>query len=91
MKVSATISQQNEFSGPDLDSREDFPELKPSRNNQTVQSRTLIRRQEMEKTKRQSMSTDMTIKKELHINNPNQNRNVTENPIQHNENNVFKY
>ena len=33
MKVSATSSQQNEFPGPDLDSREDFPELKPSRNN----------------------------------------------------------
>jgi hypothetical protein len=86
MKVKTTSSQQNEFPQPDLDSREDFPELKPSRNNQKVQPRTLTRSQDMEKTIRHTKATDVTIKKELYVKNQ-----ITEKPIQNNENKVFKY
>ena len=92
MKVSATTSsQQNEYPGPDLDSREDFPELKPSRSNQTAQPKTLTRRKEIEKSNRQNNATDMTKNKAPYVNNHDQKKTIYESSKQSNENKIFKY
>jgi hypothetical protein len=89
MRVSSTISTEpNIFPKPDLDSKEEFPELKPSRSKRQVQPNTLIRKKEMEKSARQ---TGMIRDKEQLFNNHDKQRDNTKSPIQSNPNRVFKY
>jgi hypothetical protein len=83
--VSALMStDSNEYSGPDLDSRAEFPELKSSGDKRQIQTRTLTRRNDMQRAARQTKPIDSKINKEEHIFSPG---NIKE----HNETKVFHY
>ena len=102
MKVSATkSSQQNEFpatssqdqnkhSGHDLDSREEFPDLKPSNGQKQVKPRTSSRIKEMEISARKINPIDVQIGKETNILNPVQKSENTCSSNQYNKNKLFK-
>ena len=65
MKVSAIRSKEsNEYARPNLDSRADFPELRPSGK---TQMRTLNRRKDMQRASRHTHPIDNKINKEEQI------------------------
>jgi hypothetical protein len=92
MKVSEMMStESNEYPGPDLDSRAEFPELKPSGDKRQIQTRTLTRRKDMQRAARQTKPIDSKINKEEHILSPDLKNENTENLKHHNETKVFHY
>ena len=90
LKVSAKkSSEQNEDPGPDLDSRVEFPELKPSRPRRQVQQRIIISSKELQRSARKSNTID--VKKGQHNFNPDMGSENTESCKQYNEIKIFKY
>ena len=89
MKVSAIRSKEsNEYARPNLDSREDFPELRPS---VKIQMRTLNRRKDMQRASRHTHPIDNKINKEEQVLSPDpKNKNLV-NLEKHNETKVFQY
>ena len=89
MKVSAIRSKEsNEYARPNLDSRADFPELRPSGK---IQMRTLNRRKDMQRASRHTHPIDNKINKEEQVLSPDaKNKNLV-NLEKHNETKVFQY
>ena len=91
LKVSAAISsEQNEDPEPDLDSREEFPELNPSKDKKKMQPRNLTRKIEGDTSARQPNETGLMGKKD-HIKNLEQKWDHNESLKQCNEHKGFKY
>jgi hypothetical protein len=89
LKVSTkTSSEQNKDSGPNVDSREEFPELKPSRTKRQVQPRTITRSNTIQ---RSATPIDMKTIKEQPNFNPDPGSENNESLKQYNENKIFKY
>ena len=77
-------SEQDKY--PDLESREEFPDLISSKDKRQIQPTTLKRR-----SARQTNPIDMNKNREQHILNPDPKKGDTERYQQYNENKVFKY
>ena len=89
LKVSAS-SEKYEDPEPDLDSREEFPELKPSSHKRQVQPRNSARKKEVDKSARETNQTDM-MKNKDHKKNLEQKRGDNVIYQQGNGHNAFKY
>ena len=92
LKMSTKISsEQNEDPGPDLNSKVEFPELKPSRPRRQVQPINIPRSNKLQKSSGQANPIEVNINKGQRKNNSDLGNENTESCKQKNENKIFKY
>ena len=92
--INLKVEELNKKPGPDIQSREEFPDLNPSKQRKQVQPRTLTPRRtrvQMQELGKNENIIKINLNKELHNPSPQDDTEVKEKPKEHNENLVFTY